>query len=224
MIPTDASPTPAMGQDEPVRAWYFDVISPFAYLQWPAIRALAAQRPVQLRPLLLAGLLGLHGQKGPAEIPSKRVFTYRHVLWKARQRGVPLTFPPAHPFNPLAALRLIVAAGSTPEAVTTLFDWIWAEGRAADTAEALAEPARMLGIEDVGAALAAPAVKAQLRANYDAAEALQVFGVPTLAIGDELFWGDDALDFAEAVLADPGLLSDPEMRRVSTLPAAAQRL
>ena len=224
MIPTDASPTPAMGQDEPELAWYFDVISPFAYLQWPAIRTLAAQRPVTLRPVLLAGLLGLRGQKGPAEIPSKRVFTYRHVLWRARQRGVALTFPPAHPFNPLAALRLIVAAGTTPDAVTTVFDWIWAQGRAGDSVEALAEPARALGIDDAASALAATAVKEQLRANYDAAAAAGVFGVPTLAIGDELYWGDDAFDFALACLDDPKRLDDAEMRRVSTLPVAASRL
>jgi 2-hydroxychromene-2-carboxylate isomerase len=223
MIPTDASPTPAMGEDEPVLAWYFDVISPFAYLQWPAVRALAEVRPIALRPVLLAGLLSHHGHKGPAEIPQKRVFTYRHVLWKARQRGVPLVFPPAHPFNPLAALRLCIAAGSTPAAVTTLFDWIWAGGRDADSPAALAEPARALGIADVATAIAAPAVKDTLRANFDAAIAAGVFGVPTLTIGDDVFWGDDAFDFAQAVLADPGLLADPEMRRATTLPAAATR-
>ena len=224
MIPTDASPTPAMGEDEPSLAWYFDVISPFAYLQWPAVRALAETRPVALKPVLLAGLLGHHGHKGPAEIPAKRVFTYRHVLWKARQRGVPLVFPPAHPFNPLPALRLCIAAGTTPAAVTTVFDWIWAEGRAADTAAALAEPARRLGIDDVAAAIAAPAVKDTLRTNFESAVAAGVFGVPTLAIGPDLFWGDDAHAFAEAVLADPGLLTDPDMARAATLPAAATRL
>ena len=224
MIPTDASPTPAMGEDEPVLAWYFDFISPFAYLQWPAVRALAETRPITLRPVLLAGLLGHHGHKGPAEIPAKRLFTYRHVLWKARQRGVPLVFPPAHPFNPLAALRLCIAAGATPAAVTTLFDWIWAHGRAADTPAALAEPARALGIADVATALAAPAVKDTLRANYESAVAAGVFGVPTLAIGPDLFWGDDAHAFAEAVLADPGLLTDPQMTRLATLPLAASRV
>ena len=223
MIPTDASPTPEMGREEPALAWFFDFISPFGYLQWPAIRALAEGRPIALRPVLLAALLGHHGQKGPAEIASKREFTYRHVLWKARGRGVPLHFPPAHPFDPLPALRLCVAAGSTPDAVTVLFDWLWAQGRAGDSADALATPARALGIADAAAAIASPAVKAELRANTDAAIAAGVFGVPTLAIGDDLFWGDDALDFAQAVLADPGLLHDPEMQRLAALPATAQR-
>ena len=223
MIPTDASPTPAMDAGEPGLAWYFDFISPFAYLQWPAIRELAAQRAVTLRPVLLAALLGHHGHKGPAEIPAKRAFTYRHVLWRARSRGVPLAFPPAHPFDPLPALRLCIAAGVTPAAVTTLFDWLWAEGRAGDSAAALAEPARRLGIADAAAAIAAPAVKARLRAETEAAIAAGVFGVPTLAIGGDLFWGEDATGFAQAVLADPGVLQDPAMRRLAALPEGATR-
>ena len=93
--------------------WYFDVISPFAWLQWPTIQRIAAERPVQLRPILFAGLLDRLGNKGPAEIPAKRRFTYRHALWRARQKGLLLQFPPSHPFNPLPALRLCVAAGAT---------------------------------------------------------------------------------------------------------------
>jgi 2-hydroxychromene-2-carboxylate isomerase len=204
--------------------WYFDFISPFAYLQWPKVRELAARHPVELRPVLFAGVLDHIGQKGPAEIPAKRVFTYRHVLWRARQRGLPMRFPPAHPFNPLAALRLCVALDARPEAVGAIFDWIWAQGRAGDSVEALAPLARDLGVLDIAAAVAAPTVKARLKENFDAALAAQVFGVPTLAIDGELFWGDDAFDFALARLADPGLLDEAEMRRVSTLPVAAQRI
>ena len=223
MIPTDLSPTPAMDAEVPAVAWYFDVISPFAYLAWPRVRELAARQPVTLKPVLLAGLLGHHGQKGPAEIASKRLFTYRHVLWRARQRGVPLVFPPGHPFNPLPALRLCVALGSTPGGIDAVFDWVWAQGRAADSVEALAPLARTLGIDDLATTLADPAVRDRLRANYDDAVAAQVFGVPTLAIGDDLFWGEDALDFALAALADPRLLRDPEMRRLADLPASAHR-
>lgn len=204
--------------------WYFDFISPFAYLQWPKVRDLAARHPVDFRPVLFAGVLDHIGQKGPAEIPAKRVFTYRHVLWRARQRGLPMRFPPAHPFNPLAALRLCIALDSRPEAIGAIFDWIWAQGRAGDSAEALAPLALELGMADSAAAIAAPTVKARLKENFDAARAAQVFGVPTLAIDGELFWGDDAFDFALARLDDPALLDDAEMRRVSTLPVGASRL
>ena len=204
--------------------WYFDFISPFAWLQWPHIKALAQERPVTLRPLLLAGVLDRVGQKGPAEIPAKREFIYRHVLWRARQAGHPLHFPPRHPFNPLAALRLCIAAGSDVRATEAIFDWIWGRGREGDTIEALAPVAARLGIADPVAAIADPAVKAQLKANFDTALAEGVFGVPTLAVDGHLFWGSDAHDFALACLRDPAIWNDPEMLRVANLPVGASRL
>jgi 2-hydroxychromene-2-carboxylate isomerase len=203
--------------------WYFDFISPFAWLQWPKVLALAAEREVILRPILFAGVLAHHGQKGPAEISGKREFTYRHVLWRARQAGRPLRFPPAHPFNPLAALRLCIAAGCSDAAVDAIFEWIWARGCVGDSAQTLAPVAAELGIGDVAAAIGDPAVKAQLNGNFEAAIAEGVFGVPTLSLGGRLFWGDDAHEFALACLRDPAMWDEPEMRRVATLPIAAAR-
>lgn len=204
-------------------SWYFDPISPFAWLQWPRIRALAASRPVQLRPILLAGLLQQHGHKGPAEIEGKRRFTYRHALWRARRAGLTLRFPAAHPFNPLLALRLCVAAGADARAVDAVLRWVWESGNAADSPEALAPLAASLGITDVTAALAAPAVKSALQDNFKLAVDCGVFGVPTLAIDGELFWGEDATDLALAFLEDPGLFEDPESRRLDRLPIGVRR-
>lgn len=199
--------------------WYFDFISPFSYLHWQKVKALPeAVTPV---PIVFGAVLAAHGQKGPAEIPGKREFTYRHVLWQARQEGVALRFPPAHPFNPLAALRLCVAAGSTVAAVDTLFDWIWKDGRAGDSMDALAPVAAALDIDPASAQ--DEAAKAQLRANTEMAIAAGVYGVPTLAVGEDLFWGNDAHDFALAALRHPGVLGDPEMQRVSALPVGVQR-
>lgn len=205
----------------PALRWYFDVISPFAYLQWPKVRALADARDIEPVPVLLAAILAARGQKGPAEIAGKREFTYRHVLWQARAAGVPMRFPPAHPFNPIAALRLCIAAGGRIEAIDAVFDWIWAQGRAGDSIDALSPLLQRLGIGDD--ALASDAVKAALRSNTDRALQAGVFGVPTLQVGDALFWGNDAHDFALAVFDDPALLDDPEMRRITTLPVAASR-
>lgn len=201
--------------------WYFDFVSPFAYLQWRRLAPLLDARPVRLVPILFAAVLDARGQKGPAEIPRKREFTYRHALWQARRAGVPLRFPPAHPFNPLAALRACVAAGTSADAVDALFGWIWAEGRAGDSAEALAPVLAQLGVD--ADALGAPGTKAALRANTDAAIAAGVFGVPTLALGEELFWGNDAHDFALAAADDPALLADPEMARLARLPVGQER-
>lgn len=203
--------------------WYFDFISPFAWLQWPKVKLLAASRPVTLRPIVFAGVLERHGQKGPAEIPGKREFTYRHALWRARQNGQPLRFPPAHPFNPLAALRLCIAAGSTVAATDAIFDWIWAQGNAGDSIAALAPVAARLGIADPTTAIADPAVKAQLRSNFDEAMAEGVFGVPTLSLDGRLFWGEDAHAFALACLDDPSLWDEPEMHRLGALPVGVSR-
>lgn len=146
---------------------YLDFVSPFAWLQWPKLRALAAEREVTLRPILFAGVLNHLGQKGPAETPAKRKFTYRYVLWRARHAGQPLRFPPTHPFNPLAALRLCIAAGSSVAATDAIFEWVWGQGRAGDNVEALALVAVRLGIADMATAVADPAVKARLKVNTD---------------------------------------------------------
>ena len=201
--------------------WYFDVISPFAWLHWPRVRELARTHAVEFRPLLFAGLLSAHGHKGPAEIPAKRRFTNRHVAWLAPRQGVPLRFPPAHPFNPMPALRTIVAAGTTEAAIDAVFRWTWADGRAADSAEAIAPLLASLGLD--AAALGSDAVKAQLRANFDLALAEGVFGVPTLAVDGELFWGQDAHEFALAAIADPALLAGADWQAIDALPAAATR-
>ncbi|HEV2321337.1 MAG TPA: 2-hydroxychromene-2-carboxylate isomerase, partial [Gammaproteobacteria bacterium] len=173
--------------------------------------------------VLFAGFLKHWEHKGPAEIPAKRIYMYRQLTWLAEQRGIPFKIPPAHPFNPLRALRLLIAAGSTREHVEAAFDMIWKEGRDVTSPESLAELGRRLGMEDVPAALADEAVKARLKANTDAAIARGVFGVPTFLMGDTLFWGQDSLEMMLDYLKDPKLFDTPEMRRISDLPVGAVR-
>lgn len=205
--------------------WYFDFISPYSYLQWRRLRRdhPALARRLTPRPVLLAGLLNHWGQLGPAELPGKRKHTYRMVLWQAREAVIPLRVPPAHPFNPLPALRLCLAAPDRVAAVDAIFRHIWEEGRAGDSVEALADVARELGVADPAAAIADPAVKKQLADNGAAAIALDVFGVPTLVIDGQLFWGNDASAMALAYLGDRNLFEDEQMRRIDSLPVAVQR-
>lgn len=203
--------------------WYFDFISPYAYF---ALLKLDAALPttvdIRMRPLLFAGLLNHHGHKGPAEIAPKRIWTYQSCAFTAAQAGIPFRFPAAHPYNPIPYLRLCLAAGATRTATRTIFDALWTTG--ADPAD----PALVTALaERLGVALSAvdaPAVKQQLRANGDAAIAAGVFGVPTLVIDGQLFWGVDGMDFAAAFLADPAVLASDEMRRLAALPAAATRV
>jgi 2-hydroxychromene-2-carboxylate isomerase len=202
--------------------WYFDVISPFAYLQWVRLRRDHPDLRLRPRPLLFGALLRHHGQLGPAEIPGKRAFTYRFVSWEARRLYIPLRFPPAHPFNPLAALRLILAASDAIAATDAVFAHIWRDGQAADSADALAGVAANLGVADIHAAIAGDDVKAALRANTEEAIARGVFGVPTLYIGDALFWGNDATWMALDYLADPAGFAH-EFDAVAALPVGIER-
>src|SRR5512143_3172046 len=112
--------------------WYFDFVSPFAYLQSEQLASLAPRISIRYKPVLFAGLLGANGQKGPAEIAAKRTFTYRFCLWQARRQGIPFKFPPQHPFNPLPLLRLAIACDSSPAAVHRIFRFVWADGRLPD--------------------------------------------------------------------------------------------
>ena len=83
--------------------WYFDFVSPYSYISLHRLPELDAR--IVYKPVLFAGLLNHWGQKGPAEIPAKRLWTYRYCAWRAGVLGIPFRFPAAHPFNPLQHLR-----------------------------------------------------------------------------------------------------------------------
>jgi 2-hydroxychromene-2-carboxylate isomerase len=203
--------------------WYFDFISPFAYLQSERLDSLAPQVSVRCKPVLFAGILAANGQKGPAEIPAKRAFTYQFVVWQAKKLGIPLKFPHEHPFNPLALLRLAIACDSDFTAVRRIFRFVWRDGRLPDLPIEWAELAHDLGLPDAERRIATPEVKDELRRNTDEAIARGVFGVPTLAIGDMLFWGADATEMARDYVAAGCRFTDPEYARVAALPEGAQR-
>lgn len=204
-------------------AWVFDVISPFAYLALKQFRRLPAGMDVELVPVLFAALLNHHGQIGPAEIPTKRRFTYRFALWRARQLGVSLRPPPSHPFNPLMALRLIVAAGATRKAAEHVIDAVWMHGQDVANPEVIARLAADLGIQDAQSALNQPAVKEKLRENTEWAISRGVFGVPSFVIGNEIFWGQDAFDMALDYLRDPHAFEDEGMRAIENVGIGAVR-
>jgi len=203
--------------------WYFDFISPFAYLQSERLPSLAGRLRIRYRPVLFAALLDASGQKGPAEIAGKRAFTYKFVVWQARRQGIPLKFPHEHPFNPLRLLRLAIACDCRPDAVQRIFRFVWRDGRLPDLPIEWAELAHDLGLPDADARIATSEVKDALRRNTEEAVSRGVFGVPTLAIGPELFWGVDATEMALDYVAAGCRYDDPEYARVSALPEGATR-
>ncbi len=203
--------------------WYFDFVSPYAYLQLMQFKRLPDSLAIRYRPILFAGLLKHWGQIGPAEIPAKRRQTYRQCQWLAERAGIPFKFPSAHPFNPLRALRLCIALGTEPAIIGAIFEFIFAEGRDIQSDDNWKVLAQRLEVEDSDALVSQQAVKDALRDNTDEAIRLGIFGVPTFAIGGELFWGVDMTDLLLEYLADPQLFSRDEMARLDRLPMGVKR-
>ena len=204
--------------------WYFDFISPFAYLQSEQLDKLAPHVHLEYKPVLFAGLLNHWGQKGPAEIETKRRFTFEFAVWQAAKLGIPFKMPPMHPFNPLALLRLSWANDNRPEIVHAILRFVWQDGRLPDTPLEWLELTSKLGLPNASAQITASRVKDELRSATDEAIARGVFGVPTIVVDDRLFWGSDATDMALDYLTGSPVFATDEFARVRDIPVGAVRM
>lgn len=207
--------------------FYLDFISPYAYLAFEQLpQALqGCSYEVEYKPVLFAAFLKMHGQLGPAEIPGKREWTYRQVLWTGRQFGIPIEMPASHPFNPLALLRLAVACGEggtiNRYVAETVFRHAWRGGAdATDAARTEALRQQLQPKRDSGS----DAVKGELKLNTDEALARGAFGVPTLMVDDKMFWGMDALPMLRAYIDGDAWFASPEWNGVGAIPSAVGRV
>ena len=183
--------------------FYLDFISPYAWLAFNALpHALQGiSHRVVHKPVLFGAMLKHHGQLGPAEIPAKRDWTYRQVLWQAHLQGCELRLPSAHPFNPLGLLRLAVAcdAGGEPNrhVCEQVFRHVWCSGEDATDAQRLQVLTTQLQpAQDPSS----PEVKQALQANTEEAIQQGLFGVPSFVVDGKVFWGLDALPMLRAWL------------------------
>ncbi len=204
--------------------WYYDFISPFAYLQLERIRRSHPALPFTPVPLLFGALLAHYRQMGPAEIGAKRRVTYESVVWRAQHDEIPLRFPPRHPFNPIPALRLAIVGGGRLDFVQAIFRHIWRDGLTLDTEEEVAVFATTRGRSNPIEAMRSEPVKAELRSNGSRALAAGVFGVPSFVVNGRVFWGDESTPMLLDYLHDPIAFDTPEMLRVASLPIGVERI
>lgn len=188
--------------------FYLDYLSSNVYLAWTQLPALAQRhgRAIEPVPVLFAGLLEAHGQMGPAEVRPKARWMARNNLRKAVLLGVPLLPPAFHPFNPLLALRvssLAMDADARVRLIGGLLNGVWAQRRHVSEPAVVAQIADEAGLD--GAALVEsaqqPAAKEALRKQTQDAIDAGVFGVPTMVVDGELFFGYDDFPFLENFLA-----------------------
>lgn len=203
--------------------WYFDFISPYAYLQSTRLPRFDALARIECKPVLFAGLLSHWQTKGPVETPPKRVQTYRNAVWLAHAHEIAFRLPQAHPFNPLPMLRLSIALGNARDVVDALFRFVWIDGHLPSDEAAWSELCASLGVDEPEVEIARPEVKEALRRNTEEAIGRGVFGVPTLAIEDQLFWGFDMTDAALAWLRDDPVFRGEQMKRAAALPDGLHR-
>jgi len=211
--------------------FYFDFISPYAYLGWKRVGAMAAKHGRRLRavPILFAALLDANQTKGPAEIPAKRVYIFKDTYRNAHAQGIRFGLPPAHPFNPLLALRIAslpMEDAAQHGVVDALFDAVWSgAGPGVTDPEVVAQLLSQAGFD--GPALVAAAntddAKARVRTATSEALARGVFGVPSIDADGEVFWGTDAFPHIEARLEGRDPVATLDLSQWKDLPAQAVR-
>jgi 2-hydroxychromene-2-carboxylate isomerase len=179
--------------------FYFDAISPYAWLAWRPLLDVSSRLNVKVVPVpvVFAGLLGANGSLGPAEIPNKRLFLIKDVMRRASTQGMKATSPPSHPFNPLLALRvasLDMEYATKIDLVTKLLDAPWRHGLDISNTSVVSNIATSVGLNghDCLELAKTAAVKDKLREQTEEAVAAGVFGVPTTVVDGEIFWGSES--------------------------------
>ena len=210
--------------------FYFDFISHNAYIAWTQLHPLAQRhgRTVEPIPVLFAGLLNANGQKGPAEIPAKARWMATDLLRKAARLNVPLRAPASHPFNPLVSLRAALVPTDPAERrrlIDVVFRAAWVDGQDISKADVIATVLNAAGLDGAAivAATQSDAIKQRLRHETDTAIAQLVFGVPTVIVDDELFWGFDDFGHLELFLAGKDPLDRSQLDEwLNTRPSASR--
>jgi len=196
--------------------FYYDIVSPFAYLYIKQRHRLEKQLQITPVPVLLGGLLRATDNRGPGEIAAKRPHTYQFCVWQAEKLGIPFRFPEHHPFMTVAPQRLLVQEQADWPMVERAFEYVWKEGK--DPNLSWSEFCTYLGLPADTAKPDDPAVKAKLVSNTEQAKANGAFGVPALIFNQHCFWGLDTIDWVLDYLDRPGMFDEAAYAYVGNLP------
>ena len=189
--------------------FYYDFGSPATYLAWTQLPALCAETGAQVawKPMLLGGVFQATGNHSPVTIPAKGKYVFTDFARFAKRYGVPLKMNPHFPINTLMLMR--VAAGlqmradpRLPDYMAAVYRAIWVDAQnmndpatvGAVLAKAGFDPAALLALSSE------PTVKEELKTRTQEAIDRGIFGAPTLFVGDQMFWGQDRLDFVRQAL------------------------
>lgn len=188
--------------------FYFDVGSPASYLAWTQIANLAQRHEAELayKPMLLGGVFKATGNSSPATVPAKGRYTRQDFQRYAQRYGVPFQHNPFFPINTMQLMRGAAAYLGTDRFVpyvNAVFQAIWIDQQDMGNPEVVADVLGRNGFDivEVQQKINDPAVKDRLRQITEEAIERGVFGAPTFFVGEEMFFGQDRLDFVAEALS-----------------------
>ncbi len=202
---------------KPSAVFYYDVISPFSYFYVMQRQRLDPYVDVVPVPILLGGLLRSTNNQGPGEIAAKRPHTYQYCVWLADKLALPFKFPEHHPFSTVAAQRLLVQIDADWTIVERAFQFVWVEGK--DPNLSWSQFCLYLGLPADTAIPSASAVKAKLVANTEQAQRDGAFGVPSLVLNGQCFWGVDTIDWTLDFLKHPNMFEQAAYTNAKQMPS-----
>lgn len=195
----------------------YDLVSPFSYLAYGRLGGICARHDAELalHPVLLGALHDAAGIQAPVAIPAKGRYMNRDIQRWAEHYGLPMRFPEPFPFRTLKTMRAALFCrrrGELEPFTREAFRLYWEENGAprgreeSDEDGPISEVARRIGAdpEEVLAGAAEPEVKEELKDATSDALDRGAFGAPTFFVGDEMFWGNDRLEFVERELERAG--------------------
>jgi len=196
--------------------FYYDIVSPFAYLYIKQRQRLEGKLDIKPVPILLGGLLRASENKGPGEVAAKRPHTYQFCVWQAEKLGIPFRFPEHHPFMTVAAQRLLVEHNADWTMVERAFDYVWVEGK--DPNLSWSEFCSYLDLPANTPKPENPEVKARLIANTNQAKEDGAFGIPALIVNQHCFWGVDTIDWVLDYFTRPGMFEEASYTYAGNVP------
>lgn len=191
--------------------FYYDLISPFAYLFLKARASLEARLNLIPQPIFLPGLLRLQNNRGPAEVAPKREHLYQFCVWRAKKLGIPFQFPPKHPFASAPMQRLLLQHQADWTMIEAAFDFVFKAGR--DPEVEWPAFCQNIGLSIDTEKPQSDEIKTALSQRTQAAADAGVFGVPTLVVDGHVFWGLDTIEWVHEFLDNPTMFEDPEYKR-----------
>ena len=189
--------------------FFYDFGSPTVYLAATQLPDIAASvgATIDWRPMLLGGVFKSTGNQSPVVVQAKAAYMNNDLKRFAKRYGVPFRFNPHFPINTLALMRGAVAYQDDAVASSTyrdaIFMAIWVEARNLNEPDVIGQVLSDAGLDpaELMNRIGQQTVKDQLIANTEEAVNRGVFGAPTFFVGDQMFFGQDRLDFVTEALS-----------------------